>query len=70
VCRLKWDFGCRCIEHHYDFGALVHDAEMWANKPMHNRHMALKKILDGILSIQLGIGCFAGRLGPVNAPRG
>ena len=28
------------------------------------------KILDGILPIQLGIECFAGRLGPVNAHAG
>jgi hypothetical protein len=53
-----------------DLGECVHDAHIWANKPTHNRHTTVKKILDGILSIQLGIGCFAGCPGPINAPTG
>jgi hypothetical protein len=70
VCRPKQAFGHRCVEQHCDFGARVHDARLWANKLAHNRHTIVKKIMDGILSIQLGIGCFASRLGSVNAPAG
>jgi hypothetical protein len=70
VCRPKRAFGSRCIEQHYDLGTCAHDARLWENKPVHNRHTAVKKIPNGILSNQLGIRCFAGRLGLVNAPAG
>jgi hypothetical protein len=45
----KKTFGRRCTEgaeQHSNFGARAHDARLWANKPAHTCHTAVKKILE------------------------
>jgi hypothetical protein len=54
--ELKMPYGRRCTEgaeKYYGFGARAHDARLWATKPAHVCHTAVKKILDEILSTQL-----------------